>query len=68
MTDKITLKHLCREFDLEPYDLRKHLRANMKHRSNARWNWQPDDKELIIAKRHAKELQHAKKAKEPYTK
>lgn len=42
----ITLKHLSREFDIDPYRLRKILRKAFPHQSNQRWEWQPDDKEL----------------------
>lgn len=53
----ITLKHLCREFDLDPYTLRQHLRKNMpSHSKHRRWKWQPDDPELATAKTLAKEL------------
>lgn len=43
----ITLKHLCREFDLDAYPLRQKLRASLKHKRNQRWKWEPDDPELI---------------------
>lgn len=45
MTD-ITLKHICREFDLDPYPLRQKLRQKLPHKRNQRWKWKSDDPEL----------------------
>lgn len=57
MSDLITLKHLCREFDLDPYTLRQYLRKHLtSHTKHRRWKWQPDDPELKTAKALAKEL------------
>jgi len=53
----ITLKHLCREFDLDPYTLRQYLRKNMPaHIKHRRWKWQQDEAELTIAKSLAQQL------------
>lgn len=43
----ITLKHICREYDLDAYPLRQKLRANLKHKRNQRWKWKPDDPQLV---------------------
>ena len=56
----ITLKHLCREFDLDAYPLRQRLRKALKHKPNQRWQWKPDDPQLTEAKAIAKEMQDAK--------
>lgn len=36
----ITLKHLARDFDLDPYRLRMLLRSKFGKRN--RWRWDPD--------------------------
>ena len=42
MTDQpITIKHLCREFDLDPYTFRQQLRDDNQKPLNRRWKW-PD--------------------------
>jgi hypothetical protein len=56
----ITLKHLCQEYGIDPYPLRKKLRAHFKHQSNQRWKWQDDDPTLLEAKKIAKEMANAK--------
>jgi hypothetical protein len=57
MEQSITLKHLCREFDLDPYTLRQYLRKNLtSHTKHRRWKWQPDDPELTTAKKLAQQL------------
>lgn len=52
----ITLKHLCREFNLDPYPLRQKLRKTLKHKRNQRWQWNDDDPQLSEAREVAKEL------------
>ena len=52
----ITLKHLCREFDLDPYPLSQKLRKQLEHKRNQRWQWQPDDPQLAEARKIAKNL------------
>lgn len=52
----ITLKHLCREHNLDPYPLRQALRKALKHKRNQRWQWSPDDPQLAEAQAVAKAL------------
>jgi hypothetical protein len=52
----ITLKHLCREFDLDTYPLRQALRRKLTHKRNQRWQWEPDDPQLTEARSIAKSL------------
>lgn len=52
----ITLKHLCREYDLDPYPLRQALRKQLTHRRNQRWQWQDDDPQLKEARDVAQTL------------
>lgn len=52
----ITLKHLCREYDLDPYPLRQKLRKGMKHKRNQRWQWPDPSPELDEARQIAKQL------------
>ncbi|RMH22107.1 MAG: hypothetical protein D6698_01740 [Gammaproteobacteria bacterium] len=52
----ITLKHLCREFNLDPYPLRQKLRKALKHKRNQRWQWSEDDPQLAEARKIAKAL------------
>lgn len=42
----VLLKHLCREFNIEPYQLRKRLRARGFIPTNRRWRWQENDPTL----------------------
>lgn len=35
----ITLKHLCRDYDRDPYELRMFLRSKFGKRN--RWRWDP---------------------------
>jgi hypothetical protein len=42
----ITLKHLAREFDLDPFKLRRMLRAEYGTTETRRWRWQEGDVEL----------------------
>ncbi len=57
MSDLITLKHICREFDLEPYPLRQYLRKHMTtHKRNQRWKWEPKSEQLTEARLLAKQL------------
>lgn len=52
----ITLKHIAREFDLDPYRLRQHLRQNLKHRRYQRWQWPDNDPQLTQVRTLAKQL------------
>lgn len=52
----ITLKHICREYDLDPYPLRQKLRANIPHRRNQRWKWEPDDPQLTEVRKLAAQM------------
>lgn len=52
----ITLKHLCREFDLDAYPLRQKLRKSLTHKRNQRWQWPEDDPQLQEARDIAKQL------------
>ena len=52
----ITLKHLCREFDLDSYPLRQYLRKHMPHDKHQRWQWPAQSDGLRRAKQLAKEL------------
>lgn len=56
---EITLKHICREFDLDPYQLRQYLRKHTTKAKHQRWKWLPDDPTLPNIKRLAKELKDA---------
>jgi hypothetical protein len=60
MTDLITLKHICREFDLDAYPLRQKLRANLKHQRNQRWKWATDDPQLKQVRLIAQEMKDKK--------
>lgn len=50
----ITLKHLCREYSLDPYPLRMFLRTQFGKRN--RWRWDPQSEEEM------KDLASIKKA------
>lgn len=53
----VTIKHLCREFDLDPYPLRQYLREHMTtHQKHQRWQWPAQSKDLRRAKELAKQL------------
>ncbi len=52
----ITLKHLCREYNLDPYSLRQKLRKALEHKRNQRWQWPEDDPQLVEARKIAKSL------------
>ena len=52
----ITLKHLCREYDLDAYTLRQKLRKGMKHKRNQRWQWPEGSEEVAEARALAKQL------------
>lgn len=42
----LTLKHLCQEFDLDPYMFRVNLRReNLEPPANRRWRW-PDENDI----------------------
>ena len=56
MSNLITLKHLCREFDVDPYPLRQKLRKGLEHKRNQRWQWPDDDPQLAEAREIAKQL------------
>jgi len=55
----ITLKHLCQEFELDPYPLRQKLRKALKHKGNQRWQWQEKDPQLAKAREIALSMQTA---------
>lgn len=42
----ILLKHLSRQFDIDPYQLRKLLRAQGYEPLNRRWRWEDGDNTL----------------------
>lgn len=42
----IVLKHLAREFKLDPHKLRKLMRENFKIPAGRRWQYDEDSKEL----------------------
>jgi hypothetical protein len=42
----ITLKHLAREFDIDPYKLRRMMRRQYGLSKSRRWRWQEGEKEL----------------------
>jgi hypothetical protein len=54
--ETITLKHICREFDLDAYPLRQKLRAKLKHKRNQRWQWSSDDPQLPQVREIAKAM------------
>ena len=56
----IVLKHLCREFDVEEYDLRMALREAGLKPTNRRWKWEENSKELKSAKSVAQKLKSKK--------
>lgn len=56
---EITLKHICREFDLDPYPLRQYLRKHTKKQKHQRWKWSSDDPALSNIRKLAKELKDA---------
>lgn len=54
----IVLKHLAREFDVDPYKLRMFLRANEIPTTKGRYQWEPEDPALkklrsLLSKRFA---------------
>lgn len=58
--DYITLKHICREYDLDAYPLRQVLRAKLPHRRNQRWKWKPDDPQLKQVRQLAAQMKEKK--------
>lgn len=58
--EMITLKHICREFDLDPYPLRQKLRKHLKHHRNQRWKWNPDDPQLKAVRELAAQMKEPK--------
>lgn len=50
----ITLKHVAREYDLDPYALRQKLRSQLEHKPNQRWQWDEKDPNLSKAREIAK--------------
>lgn len=56
---EITLKHICREFDLDPYQLRQYLRKHTTKRKHERWKWPSTDPALDNIRKLAKELKDA---------
>jgi hypothetical protein len=55
-TEIVTLKHICREFELDAYPLRQKLRKKLPHKPNQRWKWQPDDPQLKEVRAIAKTM------------
>ena len=55
--EHITLKHICREFDLDAYPLRQKLRKSLPHKRNQRWKWKPDDPQLTEVRDIARSMQ-----------
>lgn len=56
---EITLKHICREFDLDPYQLRQYLRKHTTKAKHQRWKWPDSDPSLTNIRKLAKELKDA---------
>lgn len=56
---EITLKHICREFDLDPYQLRQFLRKRTTKAKHQRWKWSDTDPQLTNIRTLAKELKDA---------
>ena len=56
---EITLKHICREFDLDPYQLRQYLRKHTNKQKHQRWKWPDSDPQLTNIRKLAKELKDA---------
>ena len=52
----ITLKHICREYDLDAYPLRQVLRKALPHKRNQRWKWKPDDPQLKEVRKLAAQM------------
>lgn len=52
----VLLKHLCREFDIDPYQLRKRLRAAGYAPHNRRWKWEDDDKDLTGIRSYLRDI------------
>lgn len=52
----IVLKHLAREFDIDPYKLRQTLRAHKYKPSNGRWSWEPNSTQLAEIRSKLTEL------------
>ena len=52
----ITLKHICREFDLDAYPLRQKLRQHLPHKRNQRWKWKSDDPQLTQVRQLAAQM------------
>ncbi len=54
----IVLKHLAREFDLDPYRLRQILRAHNVKTTNGRYTWPEKSKQLakvrLLLSQHGK--------------
>lgn len=55
----VTLKHICREFDLDPYTLRQFLRKHTTKQKHQRWKWEENDPALPNIRKLAKELKDA---------
>lgn len=56
----ITLKHICREYKVDPYPMRQRLRKLFKgRRMNQRWKWDDNDPILTDIRKVAKELRDA---------
>lgn len=52
----ITLKHICREFDIDPYPLRQQLRKVIPKRKHKRWTWEENDPELKEVRKVAAQM------------
>ena len=61
--EMVTLKHICREFDLDPYPLRQKLRKHLEHKRNQRWKWKPDDPQLTEVRQLAAQMKEKKHGK-----
>lgn len=62
----LVIKHLARDFDLEPYDLRRAFRdAGLKPDNRRRWRWEDEnDKGYIAARAIAQKLKSKQNGKD----
>jgi hypothetical protein len=50
----IVLKHLAREFNIDPFKLRRMLRDKYGDAKGRRWRWEDSDKELVRIRSYLK--------------
>lgn len=56
----LTLKHIAREYNLDPYALRQQFRRHLPHSRNQRWKFEPNSPQHQDAIKIAKDMADAK--------